>query len=145
MKLGIVGSRRRHSFEDGQIIKRRILELNPSMLISGGCTLGADKFAELFALELGIPITIFYPKLGKERWTIPHQDVVKAMYARNKQIAYESDYLIALVAPDRRGGTENTIEYFMERLNAEENLEIFLHTNKIRSSVKEILNEAMDG
>lgn len=114
MKLGIVGSRQRNSLEDKKIIKERILELKPSMLISGGCAVGADKFAEDFAEELGIPITIFYPKLIRDK-TYPQQDIVKAMYARNKQIALESDYLIALVAPDRKGGTENTIHYFKER------------------------------
>ena len=114
MKLGIVGSRQRHSFEDGEIIKNKILELKPSMIISGGCYLGADKFAEDFARELGIPITIFYPKLVKDK-AYTQREITEAMYARNKQIALESDYLIALVAPDRRGGTESTIKYFKER------------------------------
>jgi hypothetical protein len=112
MKLGIVGSRRRHSIIDWQIIEHRILKLKPTMLISGGCPLGADRFAEDFARKLGIPITIFYPKLsqggGREK-------VREAMYARNDRIADESDHLIALVASDRKGGTENTIKYFKER------------------------------
>lgn len=123
MKLGIVGSRRRHSFEDGELIKNRILELKPSMIISGGCSLGADKFAEDFAEELGIAITIYHPELedGKK---YSYHEIVKANYARNKLIAIYSDYLIALVASDRRGGTENTIRYFKEQHPTTENLEI---------------------
>ncbi len=124
MKLGIVGSRRRCFPEDGELLLKRIVELRPSMLISGGCSIGADRFAEQFAQKLGIPIMIYYPKLNEVK-TYTQEEIRKAMYARNKQIAYESDYLIALVAPDRKGGTENTIEYFRERLGkAEANLEI---------------------
>jgi len=115
MKLGIVGSRQRCSKEDWELLFKRVVELKPSMIISGGCAVGADNFAEEFARKLGIPITIFYPRLGEKRWVLSQQEIVKLMYARNKQIAWESDYLIALVAPNRRGGTENTIKHFKER------------------------------
>lgn len=112
MKLGIIGSRRRCSPEDKRLVRDKILELNPSMIISGGCARGADSFAEEFARLLGVSITIFYPKppvgRGRQHW-------IKAYYERNQRIALESDHLIALVAPDRRGGTENTINYFKER------------------------------
>lgn len=111
MKLGIVGSRRRNSLQDKAILKERILELNPDMLISGGCHKGADFFAEEIAKELGIPITIYYPKLVQEKNYPPHM-VRDAMYARNMLIALASDHLIALVAEDRKGGTENTIMHF---------------------------------
>lgn len=94
------------------------------MIISGGCAKGADNFAEEFARELGISITIFYPGLREGR-AYAQQEIVKAMYARNRRIAWESDYLIALVAPDRRGGTENTIKYFKERYP------IFVHNLEI--------------
>lgn len=123
MKLGIVGSRRRCSIEDGELLLGRIVELKPSMIISGGCPLGADNFAEKFAKKLGISITIFYPKL-REGKTYPQREIVDAMYIRNQQIAYKSDYLIALVAPDRKGGTENTIRYFKEQHEKENKLEI---------------------
>lgn len=111
MKLGIVGSRQRCSIEDGELLLGRIVELSPSMIISGGCPLGADWFAEKWAKKLGIPITIFYPKLRDSK-TYTQEEIRRAMYARNSQIAFESECLIALVAPDRRGGTENTIEHF---------------------------------
>ena len=121
MKLGIVGSRRRNSQEDKAIIKGRILALRPTLIISGGCPQGADKFAEELAKELSIPIKIYYPEKvqpGSPRWAY-----TKVNYARNKLIALSSHQLIALVAPDRKGGTENTIGYF-KKFRDEKSLEI---------------------
>lgn len=121
MKLGIVGSRRRNSPEDKAIIKGRILALHPTLIISGGCPQGADKFAEELAKELSIPIRIFCPEkipAGSPRWAY-----AKVNYARNKLIAQNSDRLIALVASDRKGGTENTIGYFKKFCDGK-NLEV---------------------
>ena len=122
MKLGIIGSRRRAKVEDHLILRERVKQLHPDMIISGGCPTGADAFAEQIARETGIPILIYYPKLDSLR-TYTRQQVIDAMYARNKLIAIESDYLIALVSKDRTGGTENTIEHF-KRFHSEKNLEI---------------------
>ena len=36
---------------------------------------------------------------------------INRYYERNKKIAERSDVIIAFVAPDRRGGTENTIKW----------------------------------
>lgn len=121
MKLGIVGSRRRNSQEDKAIIKARILALRPTLIISGGCPQGADRFAEELAKELGIPTKIFHPQIpksGAPRWVY-----AKAYFARNELIAKLSDRLIALVSTDRKGGTENTIGYF-KKFNNEKNLEV---------------------
>lgn len=125
MKLGIVGSRQRTKIEDLQILRKRVRELKPTRIISGGCPTGADAFAEQIAREIGIPILIHYPKLDSLR-TYTRRQVIEAMYARNKLIAIGSDYLIALVASDRKGGTENTIKYFTEYYSFtwKENLEI---------------------
>ena len=125
MKLGIVGSRRRAKTEDHLILRQRVIDLNPEMIISGGCPTGADAFAEQIAREMGIPILIYYPKLDSLR-TYTRQQVIEAMYARNKLVAIKSDYLIALVASNRKGGTENTIKYFVEYYSFtwKENLEI---------------------
>ncbi len=111
MKLGIVGSRRRNGLADKAMLKARILEIKPTILISGGCAEGADAFAEQIAKELGIPITIYYPKLVQGKDYSP-AEVRDAMYARNIRIALECESLIALVADDRKGGTENTIGHF---------------------------------
>ena len=121
IKLGIVGSRRRDGPKDKAILRDRILALDPSSIISGGCAKGADKFAEELAEELSIPIKIFYPDkvpFGSPRWAY-----TRANYARNELIAKDSDHLIALVASDRKGGTENTIGYFI-KYKGEEGLEI---------------------
>ena len=123
MKLGIVGSRRRATGKDLILIKKRVEKLQPEMIISGGCSEGADHFAEMIARGLGIPITIYHPKLEGIKG---YHEVVKAMYARNLLIAQNSDHLIALVAPDRKGGTEDTIKHFKKRwhMSWEEKLEI---------------------
>jgi len=121
MKLGIVGSRRRISIKDKELIRNKIIELKPTMLVSGGCLKGADKFTEELAKEFNLPITIFKPKFtGKEKH---FGEVVARYYARNKKIADYSTHLIALVSKDRKGGTENTIEHF-KKYDKEKNLEI---------------------
>ena len=112
MKLGIVGSRRRNSLEDKKLIWRQLLLRLPDMIISGGCKRGADRFAEELAEELKIPITIFNPEF--HLFPNTRYGKIEAYYARNRKIAEVSDYLIALVAPDRKGGTENTIKYFRQ-------------------------------
>lgn len=111
MKLGIVGSRRRAKAEDLQLLVNRVRELQPDMIISGGCSGGADLFAEEIARNFGIPITIYHSKLESTK-RYQYYEVVEANYARNQTIAFESERLIALVAKDRKGGTENTIKYF---------------------------------
>lgn len=70
-------------------------------IVSGGCPQGADRFAELIAKRYQVPITIHYA-----RW---HQLGKRAGFARNGDIAHDADVLIAAVAPDRTGGTEDTI------------------------------------
>ena len=40
----------------------------------------------------------------------PYFSYAKANYERNTLIARDSDVLIAVVAPDRKGGTEDTIK-----------------------------------
>lgn len=123
MKLGIVGSRRRAKPADRLLLVERVRELKPDMIISGGCSGGADLFAEEIARNLGIPITIFHPKLDSTK-RYQYHEIVKANYARNMRIAVHSDHLIALVASDRKGGTEKTIEYFINHGMGEEELEI---------------------
>ena len=52
-----------------------------------------------------------------------YYDTVKMFYARNDLIVKDSDILIAQVAEDRKGGTENTIKYFIKKYKkGEENL-----------------------
>jgi hypothetical protein len=118
MKIGIIGSRRRDTDFDFQQVEKVFLSLYnkddldmnlegcPDTLVSGGCSKGGDRFAEIIAKKYNIPITIYYAnwnKYGKG-----------AGFIRNTDIARESDVLIACVSQDRTGGTEDTIKKFLK-------------------------------
>ena len=118
--VGIVGSRCRDSESDLQEVRHaliKVLEQNPGKtidLVSGGCPEGGDRFAEILATELSLPIHIHYPDKSKlpekpKRW-----DFATINYARNTLIARDADILIACVASDRKGGTEDTIKKYMK-------------------------------
>ena len=117
--IGIVGSRRRNSVEDQTLLQKtfqEILRYNKCIkLVSGGCPIGADHFAEALAKEHRIPITIHYPDKSKLKDNSPYWDYVKINHDRNTLIANDADILIAIVAPDRKGGTEDTIKKFLKR------------------------------
>ncbi len=110
--IGIIGSRRRDSKNDEdeilgkflEIVKDRGISHSDVLLCSGGCPKGGDRVAELIGKRMGLPILIFYPnwkEFGR-----------KAGFVRNTEIAMHSDILIACVAKDRKGGTEDTIKKF---------------------------------
>lgn len=83
MKIGIVGSR---TFNNYELLKQIVSQYNPSHIVSGGAN-GADSFAEQYANEFNIPITIHYPnwdKYGKS-----------AGFKRNKLIVDDSEMIIA--------------------------------------------------
>ena len=106
-RIGIIGSRRRDSSQDYRETVKQFDELyeDGDWLVSGGCPKGGDRFAERLAKERGIPIIIFYPnwaKLGRG-----------AGMVRNTDIAKYSDVLLACVAEDRKGGTEDTIKKYL--------------------------------
>jgi len=115
-KIGIIGSRRRDSAEDMEACRKVFLSVyeKDDIIVSGGCKLGGDRFAEIFAKEYNIPIIIHYPdksKLDPEKlkknvkWAY-----AEINYARNTFIAQDSDVIIAVVSQDRKGGTEDTIK-----------------------------------
>ncbi len=104
--IGIIGTRRRDAIKDQIAVKSKFLEIyeDGDEIVSGGCEKGGDRFAELIAKSLGIPIKIYYAawkKLGKS-----------AGFVRNTPIAIDAAVLLACVAPDRTGGTEDTIAKF---------------------------------
>lgn len=107
--IGVVGSRRRSTTLDYRAVEEAVLanyEVG-DQLVSGGCPQGADHFAEVIARKHQIPITIHYA-----RWNALGR---RAGFARNTDIAEDADVLIACVADDRTGGTEDTIKKY-ERL-----------------------------
>jgi len=104
--IGIVGSRKRNTDADYKIVEQEFFKIyeQGDTIVSGGCPSGADHFAELIAKKYGITIKIFPPeweKYGKI-----------AGFLRNTDIAKTSEVLIACIATDRKGGTEDTINKF---------------------------------
>ena len=104
--IGIVGSRRRNLLQDYRktwFQFKNIYEPE-DVIVSGGCPLGGDQFAERIAKHHKVRIIIF-----RADW---QNDGPKAGFIRNTDIAKISDVLVACVAPDRTGGTEDTIRKF---------------------------------
>jgi predicted Rossmann fold nucleotide-binding protein DprA/Smf involved in DNA uptake len=102
-KIGIVGSRRRNTYQDYLACVKVFNEVYEpdDTIVSGGCPKGGDVFANRIAKERGLTITIHYPdwrRFGKS-----------AGFKRNTLIANDCDVLIAVVVPERTGGTEDTV------------------------------------
>lgn len=117
--VGIVGSRRRNTPSDYNETLAAFLRLRksidfPMRIVSGGCPKGGDAFAERIAKTLGYSITIHYPAIHALNPKLPPRAAhAKINYARNALIAQEAQFLIAVVAPDRKGGTEDTIKRWL--------------------------------
>lgn len=121
MRIGIVGSRRRNTVGDYEkVLKALAKVLDENMcnarsyygyvnvdfqLVSGGCSRGADCFVpklnKIFCLQEPLIHKPMYDLFGNA-----------ATFIRNSAIAKDSDVLIACVAKDRTGGTEDTIKKF---------------------------------
>lgn len=106
--IGIVGSRRRDSLHDLALTEKAFNKVyeDGDTIVSGGCSKGGDRFAEIIARQIGCPIKIYHAnwkKYGKS-----------AGFERNTYIASDSLVLIAVVAEDRIGGTEDTIKKFIK-------------------------------
>jgi len=118
IKIGIIGSRRRNKHEDFVTLQGKVMQFveeygkDNVTFVSGGCPKGGDRFAEILAKQLEIPIVIHYPDKSKleanTRWAY-----AKICYARNTLIAQDADILVACVASDRKGGTEDTIKKYL--------------------------------
>lgn len=102
--IGIIGSRRRDSMGDFHLCESEFLKFyeKGDVIVSGGCPKGGDKFAEMLAFKYDIPI-----KIHKAEW---EKYGKSAGFKRNTYIAEDSDIIIAVVASDRTGGTEDTIK-----------------------------------
>ena len=104
--IGIVGSRRRDTEEDYKLVEKQFLVIyqEGDIIVSGGCHEGGDRFAERIAKKFGLTIVIHYPNWKKHGRG--------AGFVRNTKIADNAGKLIACVAADRTGGTEDTIKKF---------------------------------
>lgn len=105
--IGIVGTRTKDGLPYYHKIKA-VLEtiIEPEdRICSGLCPKGGDRFAVMLAKKYGNGTPLWFPaewpKYGRA-----------AGFKRNTDIAKNSDILIAVVADDRTGGTEDTIKKF---------------------------------
>jgi hypothetical protein len=103
MRIGVVGSRRR---TDRQTIEAAIDHLPIGTVVVTGAATGPDRWAEEAARTRGLQVIVHRPDFNQvhARW-----HATERCYARNQCIADDVDLLIAFVAPDRTGGTEDTI------------------------------------
>ncbi len=119
--IGIIGSRRRDTDEDYRLVLRDFLSIYQfgDRIVSGGCSKGGDRFAEHIANYFEIPIVIHYPnksKLDPKLLEVnPRAAYAAINYDRNWLIAQDADILIACVAKDRKGGTEDTVKKFCRK------------------------------
>jgi hypothetical protein len=113
LKIGIIGSRRRDEAEDFYTVERAFWDVyeDGCWIVSGGCPKGGDAFAKRIHQMRRIPYLEFPPNWEKHGKA--------AGFVRNTDIADNSDILIACVAPDRKGGTEDTIKKFVARCGEE--------------------------
>jgi len=108
-KIGIVGSRRRNSKSDFELLKKVFYSIyeDGDIIVSGHCPKGADAMAEIFAKELNLTEDNGKLILHRPDWDSHGK---AAGFVRNTFIAEDSDVIIAVVSPDRAGGTEDTVK-----------------------------------
>ena len=121
MKIGIVGSRR---YENKKKIKDFIFKIKQekgedTIIVSGGCKDGADRYAKKYALEFGFkyeeyppahfPHNLYCP-LPESRYGREYSP--KNYHVRNKIIAGTSDYVVAFIPEGIESkGTMSTLKY----------------------------------
>ena len=121
MKVAIIGSRR---YENKKKIKDFIFKLKneygeDTIIVSGGCKQGADRYAKKYALELGLmyeeyppfhEVHNLYCTMPESRYGKPYS--IKNFHARNKIIAGTSDIVVAFIPEDGLSdGTFSTLKY----------------------------------
>lgn len=115
MKLGIVGSR---GFNDKEFfdskVKLCIEHYGITEIVSGGA-IGADNFAEEFAFEHNLKLTVH-----KAEWD---KYGLSAGFKRNKDIWKDSDIIIAFWDGISKG-TKHTIDNYKGKLF------VFIYTNE---------------
>jgi predicted Rossmann fold nucleotide-binding protein DprA/Smf involved in DNA uptake len=101
--VAIIGARRR---TDQETIDRLVAGLPADTVIVSGGAVGPDTWAEQAAQRRGLTTKIFRPDLNG---AASQGQKTRRFHARNQQIVDAADEVFALVAPDRLGGTEDTI------------------------------------
>jgi len=121
MKIGIVGSRR---YENKKKIKDFIFKIKQekgedTIIVSGGCKDGADRYVKKYTLELGLRYEEYPPahfpynlycQLPESRYNRKYSP--KNYHVRNKIIAGTSDYVVAFIPEGMEAkGTMSTLKY----------------------------------
>jgi len=102
MRIGVVGSRRR---TNRQAVEACIAELSPETVVVTGGAEGPDQWAEAAARARGLAV-VHRPDLQGVK---VYYQAAQRHYDRNQRIIDDCDRVIAFVAADRKGGTEDTI------------------------------------
>jgi len=125
-RIGIIGTRKRNGASSFLKVESKFFELyeEGDIIVSGGCKIGGDSFAEEIAEKNGIPILIIYPNYKKYGRGAP--------IVRNGPVAEASDIVIAcVVAPEdgldeilkrKKGGTEDTLKKYLKQGKSEVHL-----------------------
>ena len=110
-RIIIIGSRRRNSPDDFLDVELCFLchYKRGDIIVSGGCPKGGDRFAEELAEKYDV-VKVIWPA----EWTKDGHFRRWAGFERNTIIAKNGDVVIACVASDRKGGTEDTIKKFLK-------------------------------
>ena len=121
MKVAIVGSRR---YENKKKIKDFVFKLKneygeKTIIVSGGCKTGADRYAKKYALELGLMYEEYPPFHDPYNLycTMPESRYgkdfnMKNFFARNKIIAGTADFIVAFIPEGvDSDGTFSTLTY----------------------------------
>ena len=121
MKVALIGSRR---YENKKKIKDFVFKLkqqygDKTIIVSGGCKTGADKYAKKYALELGLQYEEYPPfhEVHNLYCTMPESRYgkefsMKNFFARNKIIAGTSDFIVAFIPEGvESDGTFSTLNY----------------------------------
>ena len=121
MKVAIIGSRR---YENKKKIKDFVFKLkqqygDKTIVVSGGCKQGADRYAKKYTLELGLQYEEYPPfhevhnlycSLPESRYDKPFS--MRNFFVRNKIIAGTSDFIVAFIPEGvEANGTKNVLEY----------------------------------
>ena len=121
MRIAIIGSR---EYENRRKIKDFIFKLKQqygkdTIIVSGGCKQGADKYAKKYALELGLQYEEYPPfhevhnlycVLPKSRYSKDFN--MRNYFVRNKIIAGTSDFIVGFIPEGVEArGTMNTLQY----------------------------------
>ncbi len=121
MRVGLVGSR---LYENKKKIKDFIFKLKQehgtdTIIVSGGCKDGADKYAKKYALELGLQYEEYPPfhevhnlycVLPESRYNKDFS--MRNFFVRNKIIAGTSDMVVGFIPEGiESNGTMSTIKY----------------------------------